>query len=117
MGGRRRHERRGGRGEGRVIRESFDAPGLIGTSISVYDAAAARWVQTWMDSQGSWFHLTGGMRDGAMELFTTEPDADGCRKRMRFAAIAGGSFEWTWSRSAADGWDELWRIDYTRATA
>ena len=57
------------------------------------------------------------MRDGAMELFTTEPDADGRRKRMRFAAIAADRFEWTWSRSAADGWDELWRIDYTRATA
>ena len=97
----------------RVVRRTR----LIGTSISVYDAAAARWVQTWMDSQGSWFHLTGGMRDGAMELFTTEPDADGCRKRMRFAAIAAGGFEWTWSRSAADGWDELWRIDYTRVTA
>jgi len=103
--------------EGRVIRESFDAPGLVGTSISVYDAAAERWVQTWMDSQGSWFHLTGAMRDGAMELFTTEPDADGCRKRMRFAAIAADRFEWTWSRSAGDGWDQLWRIDYARATA
>jgi len=63
--------------EGRVVRERFDAAahGLVGTSISVYDSAAARWVQTWMDSDGSWFHLTGGMRGGAMELLTAASNA------------------------------------------
>jgi hypothetical protein len=117
----------GGRGKntvewicgGRVLRESFDASqhGLIGTSISVHDGAAGRWVQTWMDSEGSWFHLDGMMRDGAMELVTTAPDAEGYRKRMRFADIQRDSLRWTWSR-ALDGsvWEPLWEIDYRRAS-
>lgn len=104
--------------EGRVVRERFDAAahGLVGTSISVYDTSARRWVQTWMDSDGSWFHLTGGMRDGAMELLTAAPDAGGHRKRMCFSDITADSFRWTWARSR-DGrdWETLWAIAYERA--
>jgi len=103
--------------EGRVLRERFDASehGLVGTSISVYDQRTGRWVQTWMDSDGSWFHLTGAMRDGAMELLTTLDDADGYTKRMRFSDIEPASFRWTWSRSCGgDEWEPLWEIDYRR---
>lgn len=104
--------------EGRVLRERFDAAahGLVGTSISVYDAAAGRWVQTWMDSDGSWFHLTGGSVDGGMELLTTAPEAEGYVKRMRFSDISAGSFRWTWARSQDCGkWLPLWEISYRRA--
>jgi hypothetical protein len=105
---------------GRVLRESFDAgsDGLVGTSISLYDEAAGTWVQTWMDSQGSWFHLTGGWVGEAIELFTTTPDGDGHWKRMRFAGIAADGFDWTWARSRdRDAWEPLWAIRYTRAAA
>ncbi len=57
------------------------------------------WVQTWMDSQGSWFHLTGTFRDGAMQLVTTQPDARGDTKRMRFEDITERAFTWTWASS------------------
>jgi hypothetical protein len=67
-----------------------------------------------MDSEGSWFHLTGEFRDGAMELLTTEPDSHGDTKRMRFQDIAASGFTWTWSRSAGGEWTELWRIEYRR---
>jgi hypothetical protein len=104
--------------DGRVIRESFDGrPGvdLAGTSISLYDAQAGRWVQTWMDSQGSWFHLQGEFRDGAMELFTVAADARGETKRMRFCDIADDGFTWSWASSAdGESWRELWRIAYRR---
>ena len=102
---------------GRVLRESFDgrpAIGLVGTSISAYDESAQRWVQTWMDSQGSWFHLTGTFRDGAMELVTTQPDARGDTKRMRFEDISERAFTWTWASSGGGEWTELWRIEYSR---
>jgi hypothetical protein len=99
--------------EGAVVHESFrseDAE-LVGTSISVYDAAAGVWVQTWMDNQGSWFHLTGRFADGVMDLYTTTPDADGFRKRMRFSGISDDA----WARSAdMAAWDALWAISYTR---
>jgi hypothetical protein len=102
---------------GRVLRESFDAEahGLVGTSISVYDAAAGQWIQTWMDSDGSCFHLTGRMQDGAMVLLTTTLDAEGYRKRMRFSNIEIDRFDWDWSRSAGeDSWEPLWAIAYRR---
>ena len=104
--------------DGQVIRESFDASAdaLVGTSISLYDEAANRWVQTWNHSQGSWFHLRGQFRDGAMELFTTEPDANGETKRMRFHDIGRDGFTWTWSSAPAAGeWSQLWQIGYRRA--
>jgi hypothetical protein len=67
-----------------------------------------------MDSDGSWFHLTGGMREGAMELLTTSLDAGGYRKRMRFADITPASFRWTWARSRNVDWEDLWEIAYLR---
>jgi hypothetical protein len=102
---------------GRVLRESFDgrpAIDLVGTSISAYDESARCWVQTWMDSQGSWFHLTGTFRDGAMELVTTQPNARGDTKRMRFEDITERAFTWTWASSGGGEWTELWRIEYSR---
>jgi hypothetical protein len=96
----------------RVVVERFSAPadGFEGTSISVWDAGAGRWRQAWADSQGNWFHLEGGRRDGAFELVTT----DGA-KRMRFTDITAGSFSWSWQASEHGDWRELWRIDYTRS--
>lgn len=103
---------------GRVLHEAFDAGrhGLLGTSLSVYDAAAGCWVQTWMDSSGAWFHLTGARTADGMELRTTTPSADGHRKRMRFTGIRADRFEWDWSRSQ-DGarWEPLWAVSYRRA--
>jgi hypothetical protein len=101
---------------GRVLRERFDAEphGLVGTSLSVYDAAAGCWVQTWMDSNGSWFHLKGARGADGMELRTTTAE-DGYRKRMRFTDIHDDRFDWEWSRSQ-DGaaWEPVWAISYTR---
>jgi hypothetical protein len=102
---------------GRVLRESFDGRpdiDLIGTSISVYDDQAERWLQTWMDNQGSWFHLAGAFGDGAMELLTARPDARGETKRMRFQDIGERGFTWSWSSSGGGDWTELWRIEYRR---
>jgi hypothetical protein len=103
--------------DGRVLREEFDARqhGLVGTSLSTYDPADECWVQTWMDSDGSWFHLTGAVHDGAMELMTTTPDRDGYRKRMRFDGIRDDRFDWAWSRSQdGSSWEALWAITYRR---
>ena len=104
---------------GRVLREAFDAEphGLVGTSLSVYDPGAGCWMQTWMDSTGTWFHLSGARDDDGMELRTTTLDVDGYRKRMRFARIHDEGFEWDWSRSKAGApWEPLWAISYRRLT-
>jgi hypothetical protein len=95
----------------RVVVERFSAPadGFEGTSISTWDAGAGLWRQAWADSQGTWFHLEGGLADGAFELVTT----DGAR-RMRFTDIGRGSFTWTWQLAEDGGWRDLWQIDYRR---
>jgi hypothetical protein len=103
---------------GAVIHERFDSGELSGVSISIYDESIGRWVQTWMDSQGSWFHLTGSFEDGAMNLYTTAADEQGFRKRMRFDAITPDGFRWSWARSRDMlAWEPVWTIDYRRAEA
>ena len=100
-----------------MLREAFDAErhGLVGTSLSVYDTAAGCWVQTWMDSGGGWFHLTGARDEGGMELRTTAADEDGYRKRMRFSGIRDDRFDWDWARSkGGNPWEPLWAIAYRR---
>ncbi len=95
----------------RVVVERFSAPadGFEGTSISVWDTEAARWRQAWADSQGNWFHLEGGAREGSFELVTTDGG-----KRMVFTDIAAGSFTWSWQAAENGAWRELWRIAYRR---
>src|SRR5919106_550042 len=53
----------------RVVVESFDArPSLDyqGVSHSVYDRAARRWKQTWVDSDGNYLDFVGGLEHGEM---------------------------------------------------
>jgi hypothetical protein len=101
--------------DGAVIQERFASSELSGVSISVYDASTGRWVQTWMDSQRSWFHLTGSFEDGAMNLYTTIADEQGYRKRMRFDSITPEAFRWSWARSRdMTEWEGAWEIEYRR---
>jgi hypothetical protein len=98
---------------GCVVYERFDGrPGvdLAGWSVSVHDEVEGVWRQTWVDDDGNYFALEGGMRDGAMELVTT----DGLH-RMRFENIERHSFDWSWARRNGDGWETLWEIAYARA--
>jgi hypothetical protein len=100
----------------KVVFEEFDGRGnqdrLVGRSWSVYDPDRGLWRQTWVDDDGSYLALEGGMRDGAMELATT----DGAHL-MRFEDITPDAFAWSWSRLDGDGWETVWEIAYTRAAS
>lgn len=99
---------------GKVVYERFDGrPGaeFTGMSVSVYDEQADLWRQTWVDDEGNYFALEGGMEDGAMVL---ECEVRGTRYRMRFAEIAESSFSWTWERLAGEQWELAWAIAYER---
>jgi hypothetical protein len=103
-----------------VIEENFDGnPGtkLIGRSLSIYDARAKTWRQTWVDDQGSVFVLTGGP-DGKDFVLATAPFGEGAKSRLRmvFTDIAADSFTWIWQKSSDGGssWVTNWRIDYRR---
>jgi len=101
-----------------VIEENFDGrPGqhLKGHSVSIYDARAANWKQTWVDNEGGYIALSGGQQKDGTFVLTTEPGPKGGRSRMVFENIKQDSFVWRW-QSSMDGqtWKDQWVIDYAR---
>jgi len=101
---------------GMVLVENFDGrPSLDfqGLSYSVYDRAAQRWRQTWVDSEGGYLDFAGRFEDGAMEL---RRSAGGVQFRMRWQNIDPGSFDWSYERSDDGGhtWAAVWEIGYSR---
>lgn len=103
--------------DGHVIQEDFRMPGLQGLSVSVYDAKAGLWKQTWVDNQGGYIDLQGGFKDGRMVLQTLpKPKAPAAFNRMVFRDIAKDSFDWDWEASADGGktWTLSWHLHYRR---
>ena len=106
---------------GCVIEENFNgAPSMEfqGMSVSTYNPKIQKWQQTWVDSQGSYIHLTGEFEDGKMVLINKPPTSDGqVLFRMVFYNITEDSFEWDWERSEDGGenWELHWQIHYQRA--
>jgi hypothetical protein len=108
---------------GHVLVERFEAhppETLLGSSFTVFSPALARWQQTWVDNQGSYWHFLGGPQGDEVILATVEhEDGRDIGKRMVFGNVAAEGFDWRWERSEDDGvtWTEVWAIRYTRAHA
>ncbi len=121
----------GERGEGRnsiekmfgncVVAENFEfaAGGYQGHSLSVYDARAETWRQTWVDSSGAYLSFTGKFDGQTMELRTEPFEYEGVTRvnRMVFKDIEPDSLRWEWQTSTDSGesWSDVWTIDYQRA--
>jgi len=106
--------------DGKVVVERFEgrpSMDLTGYSVSVFDAEADVWRQTWVDDQGSYFALTGGT-DGDVFVLQTSTVRGGVpvELRMVFCEIEADSFRWVWERStdAGETWAVGWEIAYTR---
>lgn len=64
--------------DGCVLRETYrDVHGLVGESVSVYDASRRLWHQTWVTNRGQLLVLEGGIENGRMVLRATETTQDG----------------------------------------
>jgi hypothetical protein len=107
---------------GEVVVERFEAGGgetFQGTSLSVFDEEVG-WRQTWVDSNGSYWHFEGArLGDGSVVFATPTPvDTDRLYKRMVFSNVTHDGFDWRWE-SSPDGasWAERWAIRYTRRKA
>jgi hypothetical protein len=106
--------------DGCVIEENFNgAPSMEfqGMSVSTYNPRIDKWQQTWVDSEGSYIHLTGEFKDGKMVLVNQPPTSDGSVLfRMVFYNIDADSLDWDWERSEDSGenWELRWRIHYAR---
>ena len=106
--------------DGKVVVERFEgrpSMELTGYSVSVFDAEADLWRQTWVDDQGSYFALTGGTEGDTFVLrVSTVRGGVPVELRMVFYEIGADSFRWLWERSMDAGatWSTAWEIDYMR---
>ncbi|MBI3440087.1 MAG: hypothetical protein HY054_15790 [Proteobacteria bacterium] len=103
-----------------VIHEHFSGGpstgNLRGESWSLYHAPSQWWRQTWVDNQGGYFALTGGMSGDRFVLVSNSLGDNAPRQRMVFEDITTNSFTWRWQRTADGGatWSDSWVIYYSR---
>jgi hypothetical protein len=81
------------------------------------------WQQTWIDSNGGYINLTGGMNGDSMILFTEERTVPASvsptgklKNRMVYYNIRKDAFDWSWEASTDGGksWKSNWLIHYKR---
>lgn len=103
-----------------VIQERFtgdaSTQGLVGHSVSTYHKAPKLWRQTWVDNQGGYFALTGGLVENKFILENTRLRDGAPYLRMVFEDIKPDSLTWRWQRSRDAGktWEDSWVIYYAR---
>ena len=106
--------------DGQVIQEDFDGrPGIDfrGHSVSVYSPQYQQWQQTWVDSQGSYWHLRGGWQQDRFILIADDIlSGRAVKYRMVFYHITPDTFDWDWELSEDEGqtWNLRWRLHYQR---
>jgi len=103
-----------------VITENFDgAPGntLKGMSVSTYSKPHGQWRQSWVDNQGGYFSLHGGLQpDDSFILEMDRLNNKGPYSRMVFEDIKADSLVWRWQGKTKDEdkWADQWVIQYKR---
>ena len=105
---------------GNVIQENFNAQpaqAFQGMSVSVYNSKIHQWQQTWVDTDGNYWHFTGNYLNDQMVLATDDIiDGKSVKLRMIFYNIRVNELDWRWERSNDGGltWDLKWQIHYQR---
>lgn len=103
---------------GRVIHERFESASLNGESHSVFDEAAQRWYQTWVDDHGAYLPFIGRKTDGSMVLLGQRPGGEPSGMRMRWHDIRPEGFLWDYEKRSPSGeWVSQWHIAYRRRAA
>ena len=104
-----------------VVEENFSGGTdmhLRGKSVSIFDATARKWKQTWVDNEGGYLDFVGELKDGQVTLGreVTRPDGGKRMQRMVFKNIGAGEFDWSWegSRDGGKTWKVVWPIHYQR---
>jgi hypothetical protein len=69
---------------GCAVREVYEqGDGLVGESLSIYDASRRRWHQSWVTNRGSLLLLNGGLEGERMVLTGPDRAADGTPSLLR----------------------------------
>ncbi|MFY9552801.1 MAG: hypothetical protein WAU32_16760 [Thermoanaerobaculia bacterium] len=91
---------------GCALREEWaGAGGVNGTSLNMWDSAAKRWRQTWVDGRGNVLLLTGEYRNTKMTLEGEGPGENGglVRNRITWSRLPEGSVRQLWETSRDGG--------------
>jgi hypothetical protein len=103
-----------------VIEEHFSGENSIplrGLSVSVYGPQRGKWLQTWVDNDGSYLDLVGSFKNGKM-VMQRKATVKGKEvlQRMVWKNITHDAFDWSWERSSDGGstWQVVWPIHYAR---
>ena len=103
-----------------AIQENWTgAKGLRGTSFNIWSANDRRWHQAWVDSQGNYLLLEGGLRDGRMVMEGTMPRPGGgtTMHRVTWEPLSDGGVRQHWQSSVDGGavWTDVFYGIYRRA--
>lgn len=105
---------------GCVLTEAFeggpDTNHFQGTSHSLFHVPTRQWRQTWVDTLGGYFDLTGGPAPEGRFILTNIRLTDSApHLRMVWENISPAALDWLWQKSA-DGqtWETAWHIRYER---
>jgi len=91
---------------GCVLHEHWTgSKGGAGESFNIYDGAAKRWHQTWVDNGGTLLALDGGLVDGRMVLSGPGrgPKGEPVVNRIAWEKLADGRVRQTWTVSSDGG--------------
>ncbi|WED63902.1 hypothetical protein PXH66_16315 [Synoicihabitans lomoniglobus] len=95
---------------GRVLRENYTTPGTYaGRSFNIYNAAAQRWEQYWVDVTGLALHLTGGLNPAGQMVLQGKrvtPAGTSIVDRITWTPQADGTVRQFWETSSDGG--ETW---------
>ena len=85
--------------DGCVVEETFsgeDSMHLRGRSVSMFDAAAGKWKQTWVDNEAAFLDFVGGVKNGQMSFWreAKRPDGASSIQRMIWRNVTADSLDW-----------------------
>jgi hypothetical protein len=109
---------------GAALRESWQGEsGHAGTSLSGWDPDAGVWRQAWVDANGSWLLLEGGLAGDAMVLEGERPlESDKtkvARHRVSWSIVEGDPSRlrqhWEVSEDGGASWGTVFDGRYTRS--
>jgi len=99
--------------DGCVLQESWEGSGKVrGHSFNIYDAAAKRWHQTWVDNGGTLLNLNGGLEGGKMVLAGDSMDEKGTtvKNRITWTPIDADHVRQLWETSSDSG--KTWEVAF-----
>ncbi len=81
--------------------------GFTGTSLNRWNPQARQWQQQWVDNQGGWLQLAGGLDGSSMLLAASAPDPKKpevtLAQRIRWTLLPDGAVRQHWQTSRDEG--------------